>query len=130
MASGSEKRQRVKRLSIRFTADEFNRISARADDTGLCFAAFMRAAALDGNAGPRAQRRLPTDHKVLRQLLGHAGRIGNNLNQIARALNSDEEANLPELRQALADYALIRNAIYEALSLEPSGTIGPENADP
>lgn len=121
MASGSETRQRTKRRSVRFTADEFNRIADRADNSGLGFAAFMRAAALDGNAGPRAQRRPPADHKALRQLLGHVGRIGNNVNQIARALNAGEKASLSELREALGAYLDIRNAIFAALGKDPLG---------
>ncbi len=115
MASGSEKRQRTKRQSVRFSEDEFNRIAARADNSGLGFAAFLRAAALDGDAGPRAQRRPPADHKALRQILGHVGRIGNNVNQIARALNAEEAASIPELREALRAYLDIRNAIFAAL---------------
>lgn len=115
MASGSDKRQRNKRFSMRLMDDEFNRIAAKADKAGLAFTAFMRAAALDGDAGPRAQRRPPADHKALRQLLGEVGRIGNNINQIARALNTGEKANLPDLQQALRAYIDIRNRIFEAL---------------
>ena len=115
MASGSDKRQRNKRRSVRFTADEFNRIADKADNSGLGFAAFLRAAALDGDAGPRAQRRPPADHKALRKLLGEVGRIGNNINQIARALNSDDKAKLPALDEALRAYLDIRNRILAAL---------------
>jgi hypothetical protein len=115
MASGSDKRQRNKRSSVRWTGDEFNEVAAKADNCGLGFAAFLRAAALDGDAGPRAQRRPPVDHKVLRQLLGEVGRIGNNLNQIARALNSGEKAKLPELEEALRVYTEVRNKIFDAL---------------
>ena len=125
MASGSEKRQRNKRLSIRFTAEEFNQIAARADQAGLGSAALLRAAAL-GDAGPRAQRRPPADHKALRQLLGHVGRIGNNINQIARALNAAEKSGLAEVPAVLGacPAALracddIRRAILVALGKNP-----------
>jgi hypothetical protein len=115
MASGSEKRQRNKRSTPRFTEEEFNRIAAKADNAGLGFTAYLRAAALDGDAGPRAVRRPPADHKALREILGHVGRIGNNVNQIARALNAGDAAMLPELQEALRAYLDIRNAIYDAL---------------
>jgi hypothetical protein len=128
MASGSEKRQRTKRRSVRFTADEFNEIAAKADTSGLGFAAFLRAAALDGHAGPRAQRRPPADHKALRQILGHVGRIGNNVNQIARALNSGEQASLPDLQEALRAYLDIRNAILAALGKTPTPGGGKDPA--
>lgn len=120
MASGSEKRQRNKRLSIRFTVEEFNQIAARADQAGLGSAALLRAAALDGNAGPRAQRRPPADHKALRQLIGHVGRIGNNINQIAHALNAGEAVSQPDLKEALRAYLEIRNAIFDALGKNPA----------
>lgn len=115
MASGSEKRQRNMRLVVRMNTDEFNRIAARADACGLASAAFLRACGLDGDAGPRARRKPPVDHQLLRQVLGHVGRVGNNLNQIARSLNSRERASIPDLQEALRAYLDIRNAIYEAL---------------
>jgi hypothetical protein len=117
MASGSEKRQRNKRFTFRLIDDEFNKIAAKADRSGLSFGAFLRAAALDGDAGPRAQRRPPADHRALRQLLGQAGRIGNNINQIARALNSGDAVNAPELQEALRAINDIRNGILDALGI-------------
>lgn len=98
--AGSDKRQRGKIQPVRCTLEEFNAIAAKADQAGLSTAGFMRAAAL-GDPGPRAQRRPPADHKALRQLLGHAGRIGNNVNQIARSLNMGEPAPLPALEAFL-----------------------------
>jgi Bacterial mobilisation protein (MobC) len=115
MASGSDKRQRNKRCTFRLFDDEFNKIAAKADNCGLSFGAFLRAAALDGNPGLRAQRRPPVDHKALRQYLGQIGRLGNNINQIARALNSSEKAKLPELQQVLRACLNILDAINAAL---------------
>jgi hypothetical protein len=112
--AGSDKRRRPRQTLVRWTEEEFNAIAAKADKAGLACAAFMRAAAL-GDPGPRAQRRPPADHKALRKILGELGRIGNNLNQIARALNAGELASLPELKEALRAYMAIRDAIFEAL---------------
>ncbi|MEK7754149.1 MAG: plasmid mobilization relaxosome protein MobC [Acidobacteriota bacterium] len=118
MSSGSDKRQRTKRHTDRYTTDEFNAIAAKADRAGLSFSAFVRASLL-GDAGPRAQRRPPADHKALRQILGLVGRIGNNINQIARTLNTGGEVSQPELREALTAYLDIRTAIFEALGKNP-----------
>jgi hypothetical protein len=112
--AGSDKRQRGKIQPVRCTLQEFNAIAAKADKAGLSIAAFMRAAAL-GDAGPRAQRRPPADHKILRRILGELGRIGNNINQIARALNAGQKIRLPELNDALRAYNALRDAIFEAL---------------
>jgi hypothetical protein len=116
--AGSDKRQRGKIQPVRCTLEEFNAIAAKADKAGLSTAGFMRAAAL-GDPGPRAQRRPPADHKALRQILGHIGRIGNNINQIARALNAGEQASLKDLPAALRAYLDIRKAIFEALGKNP-----------
>ena len=112
--AGSDKRRRIRQSLVRWTDEEFNALAAKADKAGLAVAAFMRASAL-GDAGPRAQRRPPADHKALRQILGELGRIGNNLNQIARALNARQQLRLPELKEALRAYLVLRDAIFQAL---------------
>jgi len=117
LGSGSAKRQRIRQCLVRFTEEEFARIVEKADRAGLAIAAFLRGAGL-GNPGPRAMRRPPADHQALRRLLGHLGRVGNNLNQIAHRLNTGAQASLPELREALAAYLEIRNAIFHALGMK------------
>ena len=116
--AGSDKRQRGKIQPVRCTLDEFNAIAAKADRAGLAVAAFMRAAAL-GDPGPRAQRRPPADHVALREILGHLGRIGNNINQIARGTNTGVQASLAELNEARRACQDMRKAIYEALGKDP-----------
>lgn len=110
----SEKRQRTESLYVRVTPAEKAAFLDRADRAGMAAAAFMRAAAL-GEAGPRAQRRTPVDHAALRQLLGELGRVGSNINQIARHLNQGLDADLPELRECLGAYLELRTAILTAL---------------
>ncbi len=112
--AGSNKRQRGKIIASRCLDEEFTAIAAKAEKAGLAVAAFMRAAAL-GYAGARAQRRPLIDHKALRQYIGQVGRLGNNINQIARALNSGEKASLPELQQVLRACIDILNRINDAL---------------
>lgn len=118
--AGSETRQRTKQVKIRFTPEEFNAIAAKLETGTLSMSAYGRMTML-GEPGPRARRRLPADHQALRQMLGHLGRVGNNLNQIARHLNTgaDPHGLVPELQDALADYARMRDALYAALGKEP-----------
>jgi hypothetical protein len=129
MASGTDKRQRGVTVTVRLTADERARLDSLSSRSGLAMGAFMRAAAF-GEAGPRAQRRPPADHRALRQLLGECGRVGNNLNQIARQLNTGGTTDVPELRAALAAYLDIRAAIMRALAMDTIGETSPEGADP
>lgn len=121
--AGSDKRQRTEQVKTRLTPDELSDLAARADKAGLTTGAFLRAAAF-GSPGVRAQRRLPVDATLLRQVLGHLGRVGNNLNQIARHLNEGDPAHtqLPELGEALADFARMRDALYTALGKAPDET--------
>ena len=117
--AGSDNRQRHHQYLVRLTPEEFLDISAKADNAGMTPAAFFRLAAL-GTPGPRAQRRPPADHKALREILGHCGRIGNNLNQIAYQMNKRGNPDIPELLSELKSYQKIRTAIYTALNMNPS----------
>jgi len=124
MASGTDKRRRTKQCLVRFTEQEFAEIAGKADKAGIATAAFLRAAAL-GSPGPRAQRRPPADHVALRQILGQCGRIGNNVNQIAKHLNAGGQADIPELRAALAVYPDIGDAIRAALNMKAAEGAAP-----
>ena len=119
MPRASSKRQRTRQCLVRLTEEEYDRVQAKADQSGMACAAFLRAAAL-GDAGPRAQRRPPADHQALRRLLGELGRVGNNLNQIARSLHRGQELKLPDLREAVGSYLQLRNAIFVALDMVPA----------
>lgn len=114
MGSGSDKRQRGETVTVRLTTEERAILDDLSSRSGLAAGAFMRAATF-GDPGPRAQRRPPVDQQMLRRLLGECGRIGNNINQIARALNSGDEMSQPDLREALRAYLEVRDAIFEAL---------------
>ena len=117
--AGSEKRQRLKGYFVRCSAKELQEIDAKADAAGYTPPAFLRFAAL-GSAGARAKRKPPVDLVALRQLLGHLGKIGSNLNQIARALNAGGTPDIPELKTALTDYQKIRDAIFKLLGMNAS----------
>ena len=116
----SEKRQRTEAVYARLSPAEKAVFLARADRAGMAAAAFLRAAAI-GDAGPRAQKRVPADAQALRQILGHIGKTGSNLNQISRYLHTGGSADtvLPDIRAALADLARLRGLIYDALGKEP-----------
>src|SRR5438094_4696007 len=101
---GTENRQRQKVTPIRWEMTEFNKVAAKANRAGLTFGAFMRALGLDGDAGARSQRIPPAEKELLLRWQGQLGRLNNNVNQIARALNEGQFNDLPELRLVLKDY--------------------------
>ena len=114
MSSGSEKRRRGDTITVRVTPDERATIDERSMEQGLTIGAYMRAAAL-GDPGPRAKPRIPVDAKLLRRLLGEVGRVGNNLNQIAKRLNSGHQVAPKELAAALEAQEALRAAILHIL---------------
>jgi hypothetical protein len=100
---------------IRCTEEERAAIKAAADQAGLSVGAYLRASAL-GSAGPRAVRRPPVERKELARLLGHLGKVGSNINQLAHAFNrSGRVPGLAELAAMRQQVGELRNALMKAL---------------
>jgi uncharacterized protein (DUF1778 family) len=101
--------------TIRCTEEERVAITAAADHAGLSVSAFVRLVAL-GDAGPRAVRRPPIERRELARFLGHLGKVGSNLNQLAHAFNRDRRIpGLDELNAMRAHVGELRDALMEAL---------------
>jgi hypothetical protein len=102
-------------ISIRCTAKDHAVIDENATKAGLSIGAYLRVLAL-GTAGPRAARRPPVERKELAQLLGHLGKVGSNLNQLAHAFNRNGRvpafAELNAMRQQVGE---MRDALMMAL---------------
>jgi hypothetical protein len=114
MSSGSETRQRNILLRIRLTADERATLAAAAERAGLTHAGYARSLLL--SAPPvRQARKPPVERAELAKLLAQIGKIGSNLNQLARAANSGEAAAAADVREAAKDVATMRAAIMAAL---------------
>ena len=114
--SGSEKRQRQHRLTMRFSDEEWARLEELAGRCELSFTAYMRERGL-GDRGPRAKRRAPIDVVELARASAALNKAGSNLNQIARALSAGGSAGLtPEqcettLTEIRAAVAAIRQSV-------------------
>ncbi len=85
--SGSETRRRRHAKLIRFDDDELAKVEEAASRAGLALASFGRAQML-GQVGPRSVRRPPIEKELLARVLGQLGKVGSNLNQVARAANT------------------------------------------
>lgn len=102
-------------VAVRCTAEEHKSIDAAATDAGLSVGAFLRATAL-GRAGPRSVRRPPIERRELARLLGHLGKVGSNVNQLAHGYN--QAGRLPgysELQAIRREVGEIRAALLKAL---------------
>ena len=75
--------KKATQLHLRLTDAEAARLRARADHRGLTVSAYVRSTALGGGE-PTAP---VADAGQLRDMYAELRRVGNNLNQIARALN-------------------------------------------
>jgi hypothetical protein len=115
--SGSEKRQRSRLAQIRLDDAEAVKLEELASASGLSVGAYIRAAALK-SAGVRAKPRPSIDRELLARTNADLNRVGNNINQIAHALNIGLDApsylgeTLRELRGTLA--AIRRAAGYDS----------------
>jgi hypothetical protein len=102
-------------ISVRCTAKERSKIDDAARQAGFSIGAYLRARAL-GDAGPRAVRRPPVERKELARLLGHLGKVGSNLNQLAHAFNSRGRVpGLAELNDIRSHVGQMRDALMAAL---------------
>lgn len=100
----SERRQRGARINVRVTVEELEEIEARAQAAGLTAGGFLRAAGLGGKT-PRTLPRAPIERDLLAKAVAELNRVGNNLNQIARALNRDERVPPQIIHAALEQYS-------------------------
>lgn len=102
-------------IAVRVTEAERALIEESAKAAGLKIGGYLRALAL-GNAGARAKRSPQEEREALARILGEIGKLGSNVNQIARWCNTDRTA--PQLREVelmRADVAAMRAAVMRAL---------------
>ena len=102
-------------VAVRCTDSEYAMMTAEAQRAGLSVGAFLRALGC-GSPGLRAARRPPIERQELARLLGHIGKLGSNVNQLAYVANSEGE--LPahhELSQIGDEVREMRAAVMKAL---------------
>lgn len=101
---------------MRCTPDELAALKQSAAGAGLAVAPFLRTLAF-GTPGPRAVRRPSAERVELARLLAEFGKLGSNVNQLARVANTTGE--LPD-RETLAGISRhvqeMRRALMQALS--------------
>jgi len=102
-------------VHVRVTPTKHAAYEAAATEVGLSVGAWFRALA-DGTPGPRAVRKPPAERAELVRLLGEIGKIGSNVNQMARALNTTgEPPEGSDLARAVVAIEDMRAAVMKAL---------------
>jgi hypothetical protein len=115
--SGSEARQLTQVLRFRATDAEVTTLTATADDENVSVSSYIRARVFKGTANKvtRPRQRTTPDAELFARFLGQIGKCGNNLNQIAHRLNSDEKVPRAMIVKALADLGEISTPLLKAL---------------
>ena len=102
-------------LRIRCSTPELAELDARARKSGLSIGGFVRAVAF-GSAGPRAVKRPTVEKEQLARLLGEIGKLGSNVNQIARHVNATRDLpTVQELDEMRSELVAMRAELMRAL---------------
>ena len=117
----SETRQRQAAIRLRVTDDERAAIESRAERAGLTVAGYLRAVVFGKDTPqPRAARRATIEAATLQRLLAELGKIGSNLNQIARRLNQGkDDIPAPIFAELAAELRAALRELLQALGKEP-----------
>lgn len=107
--------KREHRVTIRLTDTEFSIIENAATQAEMSISEYMRAQTMEGKVNARFE--IVADVDQIKKLIGEFGKIGSNLNQIARYFNqggvlSSEMRN--EIRKSLRD---IYEMKYEVMKM-------------
>jgi len=114
---GSETRQRSISVHVRLTPEESAKLEANAERAGLTVASFARFQMIGGPV-PRAARKPPIERELAGKLLGQMGKIGSNLNQVARSVNRDTWGPIDQ-EEAQRLLVELRGVLLQALGRKP-----------
>jgi hypothetical protein len=116
MTTRRAKRTRYVPYSIRFSPEERAQAAEKAARAGLPLSALIRRSIFN-TPPPRSARRPTIERQLVAQLLGELGKIGSNLNQLAKHANAGRyQADSIEL--AVRALLEMRGACMEALCRE------------
>ena len=104
-----EEMYRNHRITVRFTETEFSIIKTAAKQANMSLASYVRTQVLKGKVQTKIE--IVADVPEIKKLLAEFGKIGSNLNQIARALNeygTPYNALSVEVRAAISDLAALK----------------------
>jgi uncharacterized protein (DUF1778 family) len=87
--SGTETRRKTRLVNFRATEDERAALESLARAEGLTLGSYIRSTLLP-RAKTLSRRRPRVDEAAIAKLYGNLNRIGNNINQIARAMNEGQ----------------------------------------
>ena len=87
-----EEMYRNHRITVRFTETEFSIIETAAKQANMSLASYVRTQVLKGKVQTKIE--IVADVPEIKKLLAEFGKIGSNLNQIAKSLNTYEQVDI------------------------------------
>ena len=115
--SGSETRQKGRVITVRVSEGDYQAINENASGAGLTVGTYIRDCVLQ--APQTARRRRPlADVAALSTLHAQMRRVGGNLNQIARGVNTGEEKAVTDLPDTLAELQQLMQRVRRDMGLE------------
>ena len=119
--SGSNRRIRQGVVGVRLSPDERAVLDQLATEAGMPVAEWLRRAGLMQRLAAKRQKANGPGGRALQAVMSELGRIGNNLNQVARHLNTAARAGVPaapdeaSLHAAAEALDRVRGDVLEAL---------------
>ena len=113
-AHGTENRKKGGIIGFRVDEAERAEIEAAAEAAGLTIGSFVRDTILS-KVLTKPTRRPSLDRVLLSQLLGQLGKLGGNLNQIARRLNTGAGVGADRITAACEELWILKDEILKAI---------------
>lgn len=116
-----EKNRRENQKTIGFTIDEINDIKKNAKKMGMRFTPFIRYSAINfttKNTKKKSKLQDVLSPEVNRRTLMELAKVGNNLNQIARAMNQGRFVFPDDIKHELSKTIAILNQLAKELNLK------------
>ena len=107
-------RHRCCQLNVRLSPEELEQIRDDAQLSGVTVGAYVRQVMLDAEI-PRQSRRPNVEVKSLATVLSNLSKIGSNLNQIARKVNSYITFDTKQLEQHLEVLKILQRDVMDVL---------------
>lgn len=109
------KRGRNKQVNLRLFPEELEQIQDDSQLCGMSVNSYIRLVLLDAPIPRQARRRPAVEVKSLSKLLSHLGKLGSNMNQIARRVNSYMAFDTKQLEHQLEVLRTLQRDVMDAL---------------
>jgi len=119
-------RKRQKSMNFRVSEAEYQKIISRMEINNITdFSAFAREMMIDGDIVIISN----FEQKAIKKMLADLGRIGNNINQIARFMNITGELYKSEVDEIMMNQTLINTHLRELIKIHQNKKIGADLND-